>query len=370
MPEPLRVGVVVAQLCARVPGGTGRYTRELVTALRDSAGPRVRREVYAVAPRGCPPARELGVPVARLALPSLALSRLWERGLTHGPVASGVLHAPTLLVPPTRRGVGLVVTCHDVVPWTHPETLTPRGVAFHRRMGERMARDADVVVTPTEAVARQVRAHLRPRGEVRAVLLGSASLPLPRDAAARRAALGATRRYVLFVGTAEPRKGLDLLVAALRHPAVRDLDLVVVGPPGWGDVRVGHLAQQAGVTDRVRVTGRVDDADLAALYAGAAVVAMPSRAEGFGLPVLEAMTAGVPVVTSDDPALLEVGADATWVSPVGDVDGLAVALAGAAAQGPERDDRIARGTRRAAELSWPVAAATMWEIYAGVAARR
>jgi glycosyltransferase involved in cell wall biosynthesis len=271
------------------------------------------------------------------------------------------------MVPPTRSDTALVVTIHDVVPWTHPETLTAHGVAFHRRMADRAAREAAAIVTPTEAVASRVRELLHPRCPVHTVPPGVTVAPVPADAAQRRAARGVRRPYVLFVGTAEPRKGLDVLVEALARPAVADLDLVVVGPEGWGDVNITGLATAAGVAERVHVTGRVDDTELAALYVGARVLAMPSRAEGFGFPVVEAMTHGVPVLVSADPALREVAGGAADVVPVGDPAALADALAIAAADGPERDQAAARGRDRASAFDWDHTAAAMWRLYQSVA---
>lgn len=362
--DPLQVSVLAAQMCARVPGGTGRYTEELVRAL--AAATPQDASLSALAPRGCAAAERLPVRTSTLPLPAGLLSRLWERGWPPHAARSGVVHAPTLLVPPARRGCALVVTVHDVVPWTHPETLTPRGVAFHRRMGARAARDADVIVTDTAAVADRVRELLAPRGRVVSAHLGVTVSPVPDDAATRRSAVGVGRDYVLFVGTAEPRKGLDVLVAALAEPALADLDLVVVGPAGWGDVSVADLAAKAGVGGRVVVTGRVGEADLQALYAGARMVAVPSRAEGFGLPLVEAMGHGIPVVTSDDPALVEVGGGVAAVTPVGDAPALAAALAEAAAEGPARALRVEEGIRRAAEFSWAGTAAAMWDVYRSV----
>jgi glycosyltransferase involved in cell wall biosynthesis len=362
---PTSVHVVATQLCARVPGGTGRYVEELLRGLV-----RVRPQdatLTAVASRDCGAVEGLGAEIERLTPPLPLLARLWERGLPPRPRAHGVLHAPTLMVPPVRADVALVVTIHDVVPWTHPETLTAHGAAFHRRMGERAAREAAMIVTPTEAVAARVRELLDPRCAVLTVPPGVSVTEAPRDAAERRAARGVTRPYVLFVGTAEPRKGLDVLVAALARPALRDLDLVVIGPPGWGEVDVADMAGRAGVSERVHVTGRVDDAELAALYAGARVLAMPSRAEGFGFPVVEAMSHGVPVVVSADPALTEAAGGAATVVPIGDPAALADALAGAAADGAERDQAAVRGRDRASEFDWDRTAVAMWALYQSVA---
>jgi glycosyltransferase involved in cell wall biosynthesis len=361
------VHVVATQLCARVPGGTGRYVEELVRGLVRTRPTGAR--VTAVATWGCAAAAALGVDVERLVPPPRVLARLWERGLPPRPHSDGVLHAPTLMVPPHRSGTPLIVTIHDAVPWTHPETLTRHGVAFHRRMGDRAAREAALIVTPTEVVAARIRRLLEPICPVTAVPPGVFAPPVPEDATDRRRRLGVHRAYVLFVGTAEPRKGLDVLVEAMRHPGPDGLDLVVVGPPGWGDVRVDDLAAAAGIEDRLVVVGRVGDDDLAALYDGARVLAMPSRAEGFGFPVVEALAFGVPVVVSDDPALLEVGSDSVFNVPIGDTDALASALGEAAAPGPDREQRVARGRRRARDFDWDSAAARMWGIYGSVCRR-
>jgi len=167
---------------------------------------------------------------------------MWERGIGPVPRDTDVVHATTLLVPP-KRSAALVVTIHDVVPWTHPETLTSHGVRFHRRMGARAAREADLIVTPTLAVADQVRQVLAPGAEVIAVHPGfSSDLAVPDDARERRNRLVRDDDYLLFVGTSEPRKGLDTLLDALSEPALIGQSLVVVGPRGWGGVDVAQDA--------------------------------------------------------------------------------------------------------------------------------
>lgn len=360
---PQKVTVVAAQVCARVPGGTGRYTVELLRALAETRPHGVR--LVAATPVPCRGAQQLPAVRATLPVPYVALARLWQRGLP--PVLDAdVVHAPTLLVPTTSRRARLVVTVHDVVPWTHAETLTARGVAFHRVMGARAARYADLLVTPTEAVARQVRDVLSPRSRVVAVPPGAAVPQVPVDAAARRAAFGVYGDYVLFVGTAEPRKGLDVLLDAFATAPLGGLQLVVVGPPGWGDVDVAQEGRRRGLGARVVVTGRVDEATLWAMYAGAAVLALPSRAEGFGLPVLEAMAAGIPVVTSDDPALVEVGGGAATVVPVGDAARLAAVLAEVVASPERRAAMGDAGRARAAEYSWTASAHRLWDLYEGL----
>jgi glycosyltransferase involved in cell wall biosynthesis len=280
-----------------------------------------------------------------------------------------VVHAPTLLAP-LGGPVPVVVTVHDAVPWTHPDTLTPRGVHWHRHMAERAARTAAAIVVPTQAVARELARHLSVRCPLVVVGEGvSGRLALPADADARRTAHDVVAGgYLLTTATLEPRKGLDVLVRALALPGAPDLPLVVTGQAGWGDVDLARLAADAGLpAGRVRALGRVTDADLAALLGGAAALVVPSRAEGFGLPVLEGMAAGIPVVTSDDPALVEVGGGATVVTPVGDAAALAAGLGRVVAAEEVRRELVSRGTARAGHFSWTTAAAGLWELYRGLA---
>ena len=355
----LRVTLVAAQLCARVPGGTGRYTAELLKGLNATRPP----DAHLTAVTATPCEVDTPVPTRRLPVPYVGLARLWERGLPPR-LGGDVVHAPTLLVPPTGAKTRLVVTVHDVVPWTHPETLTPRGVTFHRAMAARAATRADLLVTPTEAVAVRVRELLDPACPVVAIPPGVSGLAVDGEAASRREAVGApSGGYALFVGTAEPRKGLDVLLDALAMADLAELTLVVAGPRGWGDVDVATEGARRGLGARVVVTGRVDDETLAALYQGASVLVQPSRAEGFGLPLLEAMSLGAPVVISDDPALREVGGAAVEVAPVGDPVALAAAVA-RVVESPDLAQRLRENGRlRAAEFSWATTAERLWLAY-------
>ena len=367
----MRVGLVVDQLFAPVPGGTGRYARELAAALAAGVPEGASLQAWSAWHRSRSPVVRGTSGLRQLPVSSRVLSRLWERGLGPAPRDADVVHATTLLMPPKRRAA-LVVTIHDVVPWTHPEWLTPRGAGFHRRMGARAASEAELIVTPTVAVADQVRDILAPGAEVVAVPSGSSGdLEVPDNASECRARhvghLG-DGDYLLFVGTAEPRKGLDTLLDALADPQLAGQSLVVAGPRGWGGVDVGQEAERRAIGGRVIVTGRVDDADLAALYAGATLVVMPSRAEGFGLPVLEAMHLGVPVITSDDPAMREVGGGATQTFPVGDPTALGSAIVRVLSDAPLRAQMIERGRTRALDFDWLDSASRMWSFYTRLAA--
>ncbi|MHB8340811.1 MAG: glycosyltransferase family 4 protein, partial [Mycobacteriales bacterium] len=307
----------------------------------------------------------------RLPLGRRPLALAWERGLGPVPDADVVL-APTLLAPPRQHP--LVVTIHDAVPWTHPDTLTRRGVAFHRRAAARVARDADAILVPTRAVAAALagwldipagRLHVIGEGVSRELLV----IPADADLRARRLDLP-TDGYLLSFATLEPRKGLDVALAALAAAPEVTLPLVVAGQTGWGGVDLAGEARRLGLaTGRLRVLGRLGDADLAVALSRASAVVVPSRAEGFGLPVLEAMAHGVPVLTSDAPALVEVGAGATLVTPVGDVGALAAALGRLVADDALRVRLADAGRRRAAQFSWDRAATSVWELARELSAR-
>ena len=332
----MHLAVVAEQLRAPVPGGTGRYTAELLSALRAAAGIGDRiTDWYAPG----------GTALDRVRRPLIA--ELWRRGLGPTPRADCVF-APTLLVPP-RRACPLVATIHDAVPWTHPETLTPRGARWHRMMAERVAATADVVLTPTAAVARELGSYISlPRCEVVGEGVSEAIRTVPPDADERAERLKLPESFALAVGTLEPRKGLDVVAAALDDPAWPGLPLLIAGPGGWGDA-LPEVADPS----RIRLMGRLDDADLATVYSRASVLAMASRAEGFGLPVLEAMTHGVPVVISDAPALVEVAGGAAIVAPRGDAHQLALAVSRALT---ERADWSKAGLVRSKDFSWEAAA--------------
>jgi glycosyltransferase involved in cell wall biosynthesis len=361
----MRVALIAEQLLAPVPGGTGRYTYELGAALAALAGPAdsvtgwvaARADVNAAAIPGVDGPR-------RLPLGRRALAGAWERGVPVAPRGADLVHAVTPLAPP-RRGRPLVVTVHDTVPWTHPELLTPRGARWHRTMIDRAAADADAITVPTAAVAAELAGYVAGLARERVHVLGGGVAeifrrPVPAPLAARVAA-DHPAPYLITTATMEPRKGLDVLVDALVALGERRLPLVVAGPAGWGDVDPVRLAATRGLpAGAVRVVGRVPDAELAALVAGAAAAVMPSRAEGFGLPVAEAMAAGTPMVASDVPAIAEVAGAAAILVPPGDPSALAAGIEQALG---DRDRWITAGRSQAQQYTWNAVAERAWSLY-------
>lgn len=364
----LAVAVVLEQSLAPVPGGIGRYAVELAAALAIESGV----SSWIAWHRDTTAARVAGVDgPTRLPLGHRALSLAWQYGLGPGPRGADVVLAPSILAPPRRR-TPLLVVVHDAVPWTHPEVLTPRGVRFHRAMGERLVATADAVLTPTAAAAVELVRHLPGLdGRIHVVGAGvsTAAVTPPPDADARAARLGLPPSYLLAIGSLEPRKGLDVAIRALADPAAPDIPLLVAGPVGWGSVDLSGMAVAQGLApQRVRAMGKLDDADLATALGRATVLVAPSRAEGFGLPVAEAMAAGVPVVSSDDPALVETGGGATRTVPVGDASALATALAQVVGDAGLRERMVAAGRLRAADHDWHRVAAGVRAVAAAVRA--
>jgi glycosyltransferase involved in cell wall biosynthesis len=359
--------VLLEQLLAPVPGGTGRYSRELAAALAATApagwtvGSAVARHADLT------PAMIPGVEGPQvLPLPRRALVAAWDSGVPLWP-GGDTVHAPTPLAPPgPRRGCDLVVTVHDTVPWTHPDGLTRRGVGWHRRMIGRAARRAGALVVPTAAVADDLPRHVPCQARVHVVGAGitaAVALP-PHEAAGIATRLGLPLRYVLAVGTLEPRKGIDTLLAALAAPHAPALPVVLAGQPGWGRVDPAALARQSGLDPgRVHVLGRISDLELAVVLHHAAVLAAPSLAEGFGLPVLEAMAVGVPVVHSDAPALVEVAGGAGMTVKRNDPAALAAALRAVLSDAGQAEAMIAAGRRRAQRFTWECTARRVWSVH-------
>jgi glycosyltransferase involved in cell wall biosynthesis len=353
----MRVAVVLEQCLSPVPGGTGRYARELTAALAATAGPGDSVTSWTASHRDVQAARVPGVAgPRRLPIGARGLALAWQRGRGPAPGRADVVHAPTLLLPPRRSHQRLVVTVHDAVPWTHPETLTPHGVRWHRDMGRRAVRTADAVLVPTTAVGRELTRQL-PAAPLHVVGEGvapSIAVP-PPDADERARRLALPDRFALCVGTLEPRKGLDVALEAVADPAWPGLPLLIVGPTGWGNVRIPEGA--------ARMLGRLSDQDLATVLHRATVLLAPSRDEGFGLPVLEGMAHGVPAVVSDIPALVEVGRDGVLPVPVGDPGALAAATARLVTDDALHARLATAGRARAADFSWTAAARSCWQIY-------
>jgi glycosyltransferase involved in cell wall biosynthesis len=301
--------------------------------------------------------------------PARLLQEIWSRG--EWPTVTSligrvdVFHGTNFVLPPPGRARG-VVTVHDLAFLHSPATVSSTSQRLRALVPRALSRAA-VVCTPSQAVADEiVDAFGLPADRLQVTPLGVdehwAATPAP--GADWLAAAGLPERYVLFVGTIEPRKMLPTLIEAKRQLAgtpAGEVPLVLLGPAGWGP----QLDLAGLPADQVVTTGWRDDDDVRAIVAGAAVLAFPSAAEGFGLPPLEAFAAGVPVVASDLPVTREVlgeDPDRATLVPAGD----AAALAGALADRLTRPDPPgAAAARRAwsARYTWAATAGATVEAY-------
>ena len=269
---------------------------------------------------------------------------------------------PSLL--PAR--VARVVTVHDLV-WKHAgETMRPMSRWLDSILMPEAVRLADRVITVSGHTAEDLLREMpSARGKVSPIPLGTSFLA-PAASRESLTSLGLTEPYFLFVGTLEPRKNLTRLLEAfarlpdsLRNGAV----LAIAGGKGWGGVDVATIAERFGIGDRVRVLGYVDDSQLATLYAHALFLAMPSLYEGFGLPLLEAMSHGTPVLTSNCASMPEVAGDAGVLVDPCDVDSVAHGLSELLSHDARRNALACLAKTHAASFSWDRAAEDTLRIF-------
>lgn len=372
--------------------GIGTYVAALASALDAVAAP---GRVGFVVERGA----ELlhPVPRARLVEAPRALpgrGRLATQLHQHAQLAAwlsarrpAAMHFPAQTDAPALLGVRTVITVHDVVLHRHGAwyaTHAGDGLAARAsrarfrtmRLLERLAiAQASRVIVPSRVTAREVEETLGvERARITVIPLAAAdrfgAAVAPSDASVR-ARLRLPERYVLHVGGSDARKRLPDLVAAFDALAHDDatLGLVLAGPPGdaAGSEALRRAIDVAAARHRVVVTGALPDEDLPAVYRGAAVLALATRHEGFGLPVLEAFACGVPVVASAADAVAEVAGDAALLVPLDAPDALAPALARVLGDRSVAASLREQGLARAAQYRWSVAAAETLTVYEEVA---
>ena len=326
----MRVSVDVSPL-VQTRAGTARYLNGLLRELR-------RRDDVEVS------ARSFG---GSDRLSTLARDGLWYPFLLGRESGADVLHCPTYRGP-IRSRAPLVVTVHDLAVLRHPEAFNRWSRVYGPRVVPRVLRTATRVIAVSAFTRRELIDLLQVPEERIRVIPNAVEDAFTKDGPAE------SGDYVLAVGTLEPRKNLDRLVEAVRRTHT---ELRIVGARGWGGVEVGE--------NGVRWLGEVTDAELARLYRGAACVAYPSLYEGFGIPVLEAMACGVPVVTTRGTAMEEVADGAAVLVDARDPAEIAAGIERAVA---DRSTLVARGLERARAFRWDAVAAATVEVYREAAA--
>src|SRR5215813_808563 len=263
-----------------------------------------------------------------------------------------------------------VLTIHDLSALRYPELHRPRLARRARLRLPLAAKAASAIITPTEAIKREVCAQFRLKTEKVSVVHEaprSSFRPLLfEDMLETRKRFGVEDDFLLFVGTLEPRKNLLTLLKAfdqiLRHTSFRP-QLVVAGGEGWLMDETFSFMQDSGVNEQLRLTGYLDDEELRALYSSCKVFVYPSLYEGFGLPPLEAMACGAPVVASRIPALQETLDDAAILIEPLDVEGLAKAIVGLLQHDEHRREVSVAGLTRVERFSWTRTAQLTYEVY-------
>jgi len=386
----MRIGIDVTSAVTQ-SAGIGRYTRELVRALLNLDAPHTYTLFYATEKRVARPIEPLprGVRLRRLPFHDKWLARLWHKlqipisiELITGPI--DLFHSPDFSLPPTLRRTPTLLTVHDLSFIRDPESAVPSLRRYLSRVVPRSVARARRVLADSQATKDDlVELFGTPPGKIDVLLSGVDARFRPiRDPAALAAVrakynLG-SGPLVLAVGTIQPRKNYVRLIQAFAQVMgqwwqigpewLGDVNLVISGGTGWLFDAIFAEVTRLGLQARVKFTGFVDDADLPALYSAAAVFAYVPRYEGFGLPVLEAMACGVPVIGSNVSSIPEVVGDAGLLVDPLDVDAIAAGLIGLLKDASARDAYRRAGLQRAAQFTWESAARQLLSIYAELGA--
>jgi glycosyltransferase involved in cell wall biosynthesis len=373
----VRIGIEGKVLTRRI-GGIGRCAIELLRSLLAIAAterPDLEFVIFAAPQTDRRLAAQLNAAVcarfqrvkssllrSSLLLPvGIALERI---DLFHGLDQSGL--------PLFGRGAKYIVSLHDILPLVLPAAFPLRQRLVSRLAIPRVCRQADLVLVPSAAVKEEIQRHLRiEEGRVLVIPWGCEERFQPAGDPARRKAVQARyrlpERYILFLGTLEPRKDLLTLVRAFallraEQPGT-EVGLVIAGGHGWGFREVLGACAALGVHDRVQFTGFVEEEDLPEVYRGAQLFVYPSLGEGFGLPIVEAMACGVPVITSTSPAMPEVAGDAAILVEPRQPEALAAAMAAVLADEGLAHRLRCKGVQRARRFSWEAVARQTLRVY-------
>jgi len=364
-------------------GGIGRYVRELVAALTRVDGETSYRLFVAgvslPANLGDPPGANFSWHTTRLSTRWLA--RLWHRACLPIPVETwtgplDLFHATDFVLPPVRHTTRTILTVHDLSFVRAPESASPRLKAYLDAVVPRSVRRADHVLADSQATKNDLaELYGTPVDKITVLLSGvDAHFHPVTDAIARKAvrerySLGSWP-FLFTVGTVQPRKNYARLCQALArlHELFPDLHLVIAGGRGWLEGPIYQAVDHLGLREHVHFIGFAADADLPVLYSMAEAVPYVSLYEGFGIPVLEAMACGAPVVASNGSSIPEVAGDAALLVDPLNVEAIADALRQVLESPTLRASLVEKGRAQVAHFTWENAARTLVKTYQAVLA--
>lgn len=390
----MRIGIDITS-AVRQSAGIGRFTRELIRAYLALDLPD--EHILFAATGGLPAsvtngrldyitalARRSSLSTFRFPLADDWLHRLWHRARLRVPIEAligrvGLFHEPDFVLPPTLPRTPTVLTVHDLTFIRDAASALPKLRRYLNRVVPRSVTRATHVLADSMATRNDLIELFQTPAEKITVLYGGvdtrfAPVHDPDKLAAIRARYNiGSGPFILGLGTIQPRKNYGRLIQAFSNllPLERltsNLRLVIVGGKGWLYDNIFAEVKRLGVADRVMFPGFVDDDDLPALYSAAALFAFPSLYEGFGLPVLEAMACGTPVVTSSTSSLVEVGGDAALLVEPTNVDAIADAMRHILEDASLRQQLVKRGFEQARRFTWDEAALQLKEIYQRIGA--
>lgn len=392
----MRIGIDITS-AVRQDAGIGRFTRELIRAFfaLNAVGTSPHSFVLFAATGGLPRSvaeprlayvmqlaitRHLELKVCNLEfLSDDWLHRIWHRARLPIPIEAAIgrvdlFHEPDFVLPPTLPGTPTVLTVHDLTFIRDPESAFPRLRRYLNRVVPRSVARATRVLADSAATKNDLIELLHTSPDKITVLYGGvdarfAPMADPKRLAAVRAkySLGLDP-FILGIGTLQPRKNFSRLIQAFAalHSQLSTRHLVIVGGKGWLYDDIFAEVKRLGLEGRVLFPGFVDDDDLPALYSAADVLAFPSIYEGFGLPILEAMACGTPVVTSVTSSLPELAGDAALLVEPTDVDAIAATLRRLLQEADLRRKLVAAGFDQARKFTWEKAAVQLLGIYESI----
>lgn len=371
----MKVGVD-ARLLSRPLTGIGRYTLEMCRALSKEAN--VSLYLYSPAPIRADLASGLESTNSRTKRwENGALRQLWSE--TFLPLwvkmdAVDVFWGPAHRLPRLLPGnVARVVTIHDLV-WRYAaDTMRPLSRLLERYQMPLAVRTADEVVADSQATADAVKKEFAIDSNRLSVVPLGANLVKSATPFESLRKLGIDRPYFLFVGTLEPRKNLIRLLTAysrLAESLKQNTMLVIAGGKGWGSVNIKDVVTKLNLLDYVRLLGYVDEPTLAALYANAKFLAMPSLYEGFGLPLVEAMGFGTPLLTSNNSSMPEVAGDAGLLIDPHDLASIQIGLTQLIVDDELRVKLVANAQKNTVRFNWDASAEKLVGVFEKAVASR